>query len=166
MTTNDEWVRERAKEIYRDLHSGEPGPDEAEVGLFADALTDAIRRTRAEERANAEQALRLAHEMQDKAVAAERERLLTDYEAAFNRGLHEGNKQSIAQQKALLAAEAKLARLREPDEALTEAVGKKICGGRWRELSAEKKSYWRSQVWPICRALAATLSNSEPSDER
>ena len=69
----DTWARERAEDLARRgfvLNALEA------IGVIEAALVEAIERTRAEERANATKALKLAEAMQDKAVAAERERIL------------------------------------------------------------------------------------------
>lgn len=74
---SDDWAKERAEELA-DLSADDRHDPDLYARLSADilaALREAEERVRAEERAHAMQALKLAQAMQEKAVAAERERI-------------------------------------------------------------------------------------------
>lgn len=131
--TNDEWVKERAADVYETVmdSSATRGSRKAAIAAFGQ---EAIARTREEERANAAKALKLAHAMQDKAVAAERKRTLDAVIQAFEKGRRDA-----------------FARLENPDEAVVELVADEIFDGEDRHETA----------LDICRALAAILTEKE-----
>lgn len=131
--TTDKWVRERARSLQT-YHGGT-------LVHIQDVIAfghEAIERTRTEERANAAEALKLAKEMQDKAVAAERERTLDAVIQAFEKG-----RRDVVE------------RLENPDEALVEAVAKPHCDNDWPCRRC------RENAEASIRALARTLTEGK-----